>query len=59
MYEIRSRELNGRVVGKSENFDVVKGQAERLKKDLNQEFDIYKVEQVWTTQTLDEAMKEK
>lgn len=57
MYEIRSRDLDGKVVGQSENLQTVKEHADNLRQKLNQHFDIYEVKQVWTTQTLDEVIK--
>jgi len=58
MFEIRSRDLNGMVVGKSEDLQTVKDRADDLRLKLNQHFDIYEVKQVWTTQTLADAIKE-
>lgn len=42
---------------KSENFDKAKDVALHMKADLGENFTIIEIKEVWTTQTLDEAMK--
>jgi hypothetical protein len=41
---------------KSESFNVAKQVAERMKEECGENFNIVEIKQVWTTQTLDEAM---
>ncbi len=43
---------------KSESFAVARKRALRMKEELGENFNIIEIKQVWTTTTLDEAMKE-
>lgn len=56
MYEVRNR--YGVAVEQSEKLSVAKMFAEDRKKKTGLNYTIYEVKQVWTTQTLDEAVKE-
>lgn len=42
---------------KSESFVTAKEVAERMKVECGENFSIIQIKQVWTTQTLDEAIK--
>lgn len=46
-------------IAKFESFDEAKREAQRARADLGEQFFIYETKQVWTTQTLDEAMATK
>lgn len=61
MYEIRNKynvavKEDGQTV-QDGIFNVAKVRAEAFHKEDGQHYGIFKVEQVWTTQTLDEAVK--
>lgn len=45
------------VVYKSNNINLAKMQAQRMREELAEQFTVWEIKQVWTTQTLDEALK--
>lgn len=42
---------------KSESFEAAKRVASQMKEECSENFSIIEVKQIWTTQTLDEAIK--
>lgn len=55
MFEVRNRK--DEVVGCSESFETAKNLAQHKHENRPaMQYDVYEVKQVWTTQTLDEAM---
>lgn len=56
-YNVTVRDRFGEYI--SENLDELKKKAERLKEATGSNFTIVEVKQVWTTSTLDEAIKSK
>jgi len=44
---------------KTENFSLAKIEAQRMKEELSENFTVWEIKQVWTTQSLEEAINEK
>lgn len=57
MFEVRNS--NGELIDELENFNGAKAIAENFKMANKQNYHVYEIKQVWTTQTLDEAIANK